>query len=77
MKMTNELDRSIEKFYDKNGKDPQYLILSAEGYQILSQEIAEDEGFSSEESFLNDVTEYDNMLVAVTHSRDAPKFILV
>lgn len=76
MRMTTELDRSIEDFYNKNGRDPHYLILSVEGYQILSQELTEDEGLDSDQSFLKDITNYDNMLVSVTHDMNAPKFIL-
>lgn len=72
--MINDIDKAVENYYNKHGRDPKYLVLNPKGYQQLQEELGEIEGLSSQEMYFRDTTEYDNMIICVTHKMDSPIF---
>lgn len=74
--VVKEVNRAIDAFFLENGKEPEFLILSVGAYGEFAYELGKLEGLEDDDAYLNEVSSYKLITVAVTHNLSFNKFEL-
>lgn len=69
--MIRDVNLAIDEFFMETGKEPDFLILSVGAYGDFSYQVGKLEGLSDDDAYINEVSTYKEITVAVTHN---PRF---
>lgn len=72
--MLNRINAAIDDFFIENGREAEFIILSSGAYGEFSFEVGKLEGLSDDDAYLNEVSVYKLITVAVTHNRQFNEF---